>query len=260
MEIVYGPRPYGPSDFLVALEQLYNLVPAAMVALTMPLYLWKALTAKPCVRPGPLLWMKLGITVTIAGVQMAILRQWWWSPASSSLLTKTSALAAFISPISLGIITGIGHMYSTRSWPFLGVFLAVTVIVDAFAVHTYFNPLSIDHAEKPHHMIIGLKVALLLLEQVKKQPLQIGDSASADTLGNEERGFTSIPLLKWAKAVLLFGFRSQVVKESLSDVDEELEVAKLHQKFAANWQQGKYIRSSNCFFHATPFPSKFPKR
>ncbi|KAJ3498549.1 hypothetical protein NLG97_g1041 [Lecanicillium saksenae] len=230
-EALIAPEPVGPSDFLLAVEQLCCLVPSLVIIFNTPFYICKLFSHQRRIRIDHLLLLKLALLGVLSAVQIKIVFQWWDAVPDAPRLARAEALAAYISMPSLTLSILLDHLYSDQQAPFLSGTLFITLLVDVAAFPTYFYSAELVDSPSPHWTVIGLKLLILLLEQLPKHPLEARG-------GSIRRGdLNDLPLWKWANLFVLFGFRSKIEKEDDAELDNENNATMIQKRFSDEWKK-----------------------
>lgn len=229
MAQVFGPSPFGQSDFLIVFEQLCILIPAVTILCSVPLYRAKAKETTFRAQITLSLKLKLAIVSVLAAIQLELIRQ-SWQHLSQLKLMRIAALAACLSPLGMACIIYVEDRCTVKTAPFITVFMTFTTIIDLFVSRTYFS------YDQPNYAMVVLKLALFCLEQVPKQPRQLPnvDEPTSDP-GNVSQ-LWNIALFKWAMHFL--GFQKNIANENITFIDEELDAEKLSQRFTLHWKEG----------------------
>lgn len=236
MEETLGPSPSQDFGLSPALAQACCLIPALILILQAPFYISKIFSHHRCVQLSYLFLFKLALVGALAIVQIRIVLQWWHVVPIAPRLARLQASASYTSMPSLAFIAILDHLYSEYQTPFLSAFLCLTSLVDMTAFPTYFYPTELRSATTTAHWpLIILKVSLLVLEQFPKPGLtNLGGSVN----GTIQKSFEQMPLWKWTRLYLLFGFQSKIEKEHTTGIDEELRAETLHKDFMEQWAKG----------------------
>lgn len=234
MSDTFGPRPYGPSEFLLGLERAYCFVPAVVLTCTLSHYRSAILNKTPCVRPSLLLWFKVGTATAIAAAQLLIIGRWWQSGVDPTALAWLGAFLSGVGVYSLVALVYTSHLFSANSMPFLTIFLTMTLFFDVAIVETYFNPFGADGITHPKAFVL-LKLALLLLEQLSKRHLALQPhlGISGQTL--------ETPLVQWFKRIYTFDFYSDIIPDDVRRVKEDSPQELLEDLFMGQWNEGTLI-------------------
>lgn len=238
MAATFGPQPYGPSDFLLGLEQAYCFIPAMVLICTLPFYL-PYLRQWPCVKPNGLLWGKLGVVGALASVQLFTVARWWRYGHESNSLDWLGAALSCLGAFSLAVMLYISHAYYVRSIPLLNLWLVATVVADIAIAHTYFNPKIPGSAQGPQNTIAALKVSLLVLEQVSKHALVLRRHLDSPMDQEDET-----PLETLLKQFFTIAFQVDFTQEERHRLQDGFGQERLNQRFSIYWEQGTHFRRS----------------
>ncbi|KAJ6785943.1 hypothetical protein PWT90_03893 [Aphanocladium album] len=243
MAAIFGPRPYGPSEFLLGLEQMYCFFPAVvlncMLANSLP-----ELCGKPlCVRRNALLWTKLGVAVALAGVQTSIVVRWCQSGVSSNTLDIVGAVLSCTSALSLVALVYVRHLYVPQTKPFLSMFLVYTLLFDVVLYESYFNPPCADGVRRPSRALVVLKLGLLYLEQVSKRRFVI-NSHLISGLGPD----SDIPLVRFLRNIFVHDFETELTLENTRKIKAALEQKQINELFARRWKYAEKDSPDSLFW------------
>lgn len=131
------------------------------------------------------------------------------------------------------------HRHSPRPSTLLSVHLSLGVLFDVAMTRSYFRRHGLYALGCLSIVVVILKMAILLLEEVSKRSL-VYDQQLRSSLGRESTsGFWSRSLFLWLNSTLCFGFRSIMSVGDLQDLGPELGSARLFAKFQVFWEKGK---------------------
>lgn len=243
MDESYNSAAFGPSPFLLSFEQLCIIVPAVVLISQVPFSINNALYNCPRVQSSRIIWLKLAIVGALNAVQLSIVFRWLETSPPERTLARAAATTSYVGMLSLGLLTVLDNWYSAHPEAFLSVFLATTLLLDVSLFPSYFHPKEFG-ATNPHLTFLLLKCSLLILEQVPKR--FVADEENSSELNNESGHvlqnmslvLQNMPLWKWTKLYLAFGFRSQVDIGHPSASDKEARPDALYREFLSQWEQG----------------------
>lgn len=135
------------------------------------------------------------------------------------------------------------HRHSPRPSTLLSVHLSLGVLFDVAMTRSCFRRHSLYALGCLSIVVVVLKMAILLLEEVSKKSL-VHDQQLRSSLGRESTsGFWSRSLFLWLNSTLCFGFRSIMSVGDLQDLGPELRSERLFAKFQPFWGKGKPFHS-----------------
>lgn len=256
----FGPRLLSHFDFTLLFEHvIFHLVPGVIVLFGTPYYAHKVLRAVPIVRSGWLLPIKLALALALVAVRLANVTLWWEeSSTAGSKIGQATAILSFFSTVCLGFIIYASHVFFLQSVAFLGLFLTVTLPLDIVTTVSHYHRDGLGKIARLHTAVPGLKLGMLLLEEVSKRSLIRADNLRA-SLGSEGvAGFWNKCLFVWLNPLLLFGFQNQITPDKLADVGPQLVSERLFQGFQKHWasitnKHAKYALVKACLW-AMPWP------
>lgn len=251
-----GPRLSGSFDFTLKFERIvFHIVPSAVVLLAIPYYLYKAITSRPAVRPGVLLWMKLATAAAIAGVQLAAV-VYWYTPPSTSKLAQAASFLSLLGSMGIVFLTYSSHTHYLQPLVFLALFLSVTLLFDLVTIYSYFRRAGLGSIARITCALPGLKLALLILEELSKRSLVI-DPAQRSTSSEVVAGFWSRSTFLWINPLLLFGFRNRIRNDHLPDIGPQFDSERQYRAFKRQWDKqdknSRYALLKACVL-ADPWP------
>ncbi|KAJ6785358.1 hypothetical protein PWT90_03233 [Aphanocladium album] len=234
---VFGPKLVGQFDFTIFFEQaIFSITPAVVVMLALPFYVW--LAKKPLrVHPGPLLWFKLAAGLALLAVDTANLVLWKRVSTFYSDLSLPAASISLVSSICILCILYVADTRSVRTSSFLSVFLGVTLLFDIVVTRSYFRRDGLRLLGPLHIVMITLKLALVILEEVSKRSRFCSESLRSDASSELTSGFWNRAVFGWLNSFLVFGFQKDLKVEHLPAIDEDLQCIQQYHRFVPNWKQ-----------------------
>lgn len=257
MDSSFGPRLLGHFDFTLLFEDsIFHIAPSAILVIVTLFFLVKVKNGIQLVRGGRLLCMKLFVAAALTAVQAGNVALWYQAPVDSTL-AKAAAILSCVAAVCIAIITYANHVYFIRPLPFLGLFLSITLILDAVTTRTYFLRNGLHTIARLHIAIPVLKLVLLVLEEVSKRPLVIS-AHMRDSLGDESfAGFLSTSSYFWLNPIMIYGMRERITTDLLPGISPDIDPITLNRNFMANWattnKASKFALAKTVFF-ADPWP------
>ncbi|EQL02449.1 ABC transporter, transmembrane domain, type 1 [Ophiocordyceps sinensis CO18] len=242
-DTLFGPQLQGNFDFTLLFQQtILSILPSSLFLVASSAYLSRLLRKPICVRAGALLWAKLAVVVALVGIQLARTALW----SSSVIFRSDAALAAAslscLDALCMAAVLLAEHRHSPRPSTLLSVHLSLGVLFDVAMTRSCFRRHSLYALGCLSIVVVVLKMAILLLEEVSKKSL-VHDQQLRSSLGRESTsGFWSRSLFLWLNSTLCFGFRSIMSVGDLQDLGPELRSERLFAKFQPFW--GKANKSS----------------
>ncbi|KAJ6779774.1 hypothetical protein PWT90_04952 [Aphanocladium album] len=231
----FGPVLEGKFDFTLLFERsMLAIVPAGIAILAIPIYVMTMTSKGKQVRPGRLLWAKLATAIALVGLQLSSVILWH----RAGLLRSDISLAASI-------------MSFIASFPsaFVSIYLSITMAFDITMARSYFLRNSIDTLGGLQAAVAGLKLVLVLLEEVPKRQL-FRSSSSRPDLG-EMVGFWNRSLLLWINSLLRLGFGKNIYVDDLPEIGDKYDSDNLFRKFDLQWKKGSHksrmLLAMTCF-------------
>ncbi|KAJ3498541.1 hypothetical protein NLG97_g1034 [Lecanicillium saksenae] len=186
------------------------------------------------VRRNGLLWAKLSISVALAAVQASIVLRWWQSEVDLNTLDLVGAVLSCTGTLSLIALVYIRHLHCPETRPFIGLFLAYTLLCDVVLYESYFNPPGADGVQRPSRAVVALKIGLLHLEKVSKRRFVI-DSHLIHLLGPD----VDIPLVRFLRNIFIHDFETELNVDNTRKIKAALEQKQLHELFERRWKHAQ---------------------
>ncbi|KAJ6781136.1 hypothetical protein PWT90_04855 [Aphanocladium album] len=231
----FGPQFPGQFDFTLLFEHImFTIVPSCCAVLAIPFYVKTALhQAKKC-RPGLLLWLKLSIALALLGVSATSLGLWQQASFRSSTALAAAAMA-LLSSICVLAFVYITHVYTIRPSSFLSLLLTITALLEIAATRSYFRRPGLHTIGTMHACSLVFKFALVALEEVSKRALLCTEALRSSTASETLAGFWNRTIFGWFFATMIFAFKNELTTENLPDIEEELEVRSVYERFVPKW-------------------------
>lgn len=239
---LFGPQLPGEFDFTLLFEQvMLTIVPGGIVVLAVPFYLTVALREVRRVRPGFLLWLKLGIGLALLAIHTTSLVMWQRASLFRSDFALAAAVMSLVSSLCILTIIYISHIYSLRPSAFLSVFLTVTAFFDITMTRSYFRRSGLDTIAALQVSVVALKFALVILEEVSKRALLRAEHLRSSLSSETVAGFWNRTVFGWFTSIMIFGFRNELTIDNLPNIEEEFDTKVLYRRFQPQWNQGMMI-------------------
>lgn len=130
------------------------------------------------------------------------------------------------------------HYYSVRPSRLLGLFLAITTLLDATKVYSLFRR-SLHIQGSIVAAIVAFKVALLILEEISKRKLLIDGELEKETGREAVSGFWGRAFYLWLNTTFWKGYKSLLTIQDLDRLDLDLKAKGLYEKFQHHWEACK---------------------
>ncbi len=172
MDNTFGPVLPDHFDFTLLFERsMLGMVPAGIAILIVPVYLRAMARAANQVRPGRLLWAKLATAAALVGIQLASIILWHNAGLLRSDVALAASITSLVASLGIAIILYIAHTFFLCPSAFLSVYFSLTMVFDVTMARSYFLRHSIDALGGLQVTVAGLKLVLVLLEEVPKRQL-----------------------------------------------------------------------------------------
>ncbi|KAJ3488046.1 hypothetical protein NLG97_g6273 [Lecanicillium saksenae] len=244
MDNKFGPILAGKFDFTLLFERsMLAMVPAGVAILAIPIYLKTVASKANQVRPGRLLWAKLATATALIAIQLASIVLWHNAGLLRSDISLAASIMSFIASLCVAAILYITHTFSLSPSAFLSMYLSLTMAFDITMARSYFLRNSIDTLGGLQAAVAGLKLILVVLEEVPKSRL-FRANASRPGLG-ETVGFWNRAFILWINPLLRLGFGKNIAVEDLPAIGDRYDSDNLFRKFDLQWKKaGKKSRMS----------------
>lgn len=238
MDGIFGPQLPGQFDFTLFFEHvMLTIVPGGVIVLAIPFYLGTALRAARRVRPGFLLWFKLGVGLALLAIHTTSLIMWQRASLFRSELALSAAVMSLVSSFGILVILFIAHTYSLQPSTFLSVFLTLTALFDITMTRSYFRRIGLGSIGALQISVVVLKFVLVILEELPKRGLLIAEDLRTRAAAETVAGFWNRSVFGWLNSLLIFGYRKELKMENLPSIDEEFNSMQLYDKFWPNWNR-----------------------
>ncbi|KAJ6785360.1 hypothetical protein PWT90_03235 [Aphanocladium album] len=249
LDAQFGPQLPGQFDFTLLFEQvMLTIVPGGVVVLAIPFYLQLALYEARKVRAGFLLWLKLAIGLVLLATHATSLNLWQRASLFRSDVALAAAVMSLVTSLCIMVILYISHTYSIRSSGFLSLFLTITALFDITMTRSYFRRSRLDTIAALQATVIGLKIGLVILEEVSKRALLPTESLRSSVSSETVAGFWNRTVFGWFTSIMIFAFRNELTIENLPNIVEELNVKALYQQFVPRWEKANKKSRFALFF------------
>ncbi|OAA70037.1 Vacuolar metal resistance and drug detoxification protein [Akanthomyces lecanii RCEF 1005] len=226
MDNTFGPVLPDHFDFTLLFERsMLGMVPAGIAILIVPVYLRAMARAANQVRPGRLLWAKLATAAALVGIQLASIILWHNAGLLRSDVALAASITSLVASLGIAIILYIAHTFFLCPSAFLSVYFSLTMVFDVTMARSYFLRHSIDALGGLQVTVAGLKLVLVLLEEVPKRQL-FRSNLLRPGLG-ETVGFWNRTLLLWVNPLLRLGFRKNIHVEDLPEIGDRYDSQRL---------------------------------
>ncbi|KAF2489056.1 P-loop containing nucleoside triphosphate hydrolase protein [Lophium mytilinum] len=228
-------------DFNVQFEQLFfSIVPSVLFIVTS---LWRTVSQarKPILVNAPLFQLiKVGAIIADVALELALLVF-----AAAGFLHVTSMFIAasvlkLMSALLMITLSVVDHSRSPRPSVILGIYLSLTLLLDAAQARTLFLT-SLGKPELTYSSIfsaaIALKAAILLLEAKEKSPWVRWDEKEHSP--EETSGIFSLGVFFWLNKMFLLGNSKILTVEDLYPLDSAFDAKSLHDEFSKNMDYSK---------------------
>ena len=230
-------------DFTIAFEQyIFTILPASVLLVAAPVRLGLLNKRRVLVAGNPLRIAKLASLAVLAILQLTLGILWALQPTGLGGLRTASIAACFVSLAASLLscaLSYVEHAKSLRPSLLLNVYLAVSVLLDAATLRTFWLtelPLSI-RAVFTSSFALKLLILVLEAQEKGKSLLQGSGKDSPETTA----GLFSQSSMWWLNTLLLNGFRRLLTPSDLYTLDENMGTALLSQQFWHTWNNSKYI-------------------
>lgn len=259
MDNTFGPVLPDHFDFTLLFERsMLGMVPAGIAILIVPVYLRAMARAANQVRPGRLLWAKLATAAALVGIQLASIILWHNAGLLRSDVALAASITSLVASLGIAIILYIAHTFFLCPSAFLSVYFSLTMVFDVTMARSYFLRHSIDALGGLQVTVAGLKLVLVLLEEVPKRQL-FRSNLLRPGLG-ETVGFWNRTLLLWVNPLLRLGFRKNIHVEDLPEIGDRYDSQRLFDRFVPQWKNGKASCRHRLLLHRADEikPTKLP--
>lgn len=173
------------------------------------------------------------MTIALAALQLALLVLWIKHPYSRTRISIAAATLGLIVDIELVALSHLEHTRSIRPSSLLNVYLLLSIVLDLAQTRTLWLRHDQTSISAVFSAIIGIKLALLLLEsQAKRSYLKpIYQQLSPEATS----GIFSRSFFWWLNGLFLKSFRNLLTFNDLYVLDTELAAEKLGTRFQQAW-------------------------
>lgn len=242
MDTHWGPQLPGHFDFTLYFQHImFKIVPGIFTLLAVPFYIRKSLRYPQLVRPGALLFCKLGGALALVALQCANLGLWHGEPRFCTRAALAAASMSLLASLSILGILYVSHKYALRPSSFISAFLTVTALLDIAFARSCFRRAGLATLGALQTCAVVVKLFLILLEEMPKRSLILSEderhSASRETLA----GFWNRANFVWLNSLMLLGFSKQVQAGDLPTIDADFNLMCRLDKFQLKWNKGAYF-------------------
>ncbi|KAJ3498408.1 hypothetical protein NLG97_g1156 [Lecanicillium saksenae] len=246
-------RPLGSIfGFTLGFEDVVlNMLPSVVALFLSPLIISDYFKdAAVHVRNSPLLWLKLTGAASLISVEMACLFFRCMLIGARTDSTFAAASLDVMAALTVGAVFYIEHQRAIRASAYLGLHLAVGIVIGATRSRHYFLQPDMEIIGILAAVAASMRFSLLILEELPKE-MALTD-AEADEMGREAMsGFWSRTCFLWLHSVILLGFRAILQIGDLGSIGSEFSSRQLYARFQAPWKSAtktsKFALPVACF-------------
>ncbi|KAJ3496798.1 hypothetical protein NLG97_g2398 [Lecanicillium saksenae] len=235
----FGPQFPGQFDFTLFFEHImFKIIPSCFAVLAIPFYVRLSLREAKKARPGLLLCLKLLVGTALVGVSAASLGLWHQAAIRSSA-ALTAAAMSLLSSICVMVFLYTSHVYSIRPSSFLSLFLTITALLDIAVTRSYFRRPDLHTIGTLQACALVFKIILVGLEEVSKRALLCTEALRSSTASETLAGFWNRTTFAWFFTTMIFAFKNELTTENLPDIEQELDIKGVYERFARKWDAAK---------------------
>ncbi|KAJ6782801.1 hypothetical protein PWT90_09671 [Aphanocladium album] len=195
------------------------------------------------VRNSPLLWLKLSGAASLISVEMACLLFRCMLIGARTDSTFAAASLDVMAALTVGAVFYIEHQRAIRASTYLGLHLAVGIIIDATRSRHYFLQPEMEILGILTAVAASIRFSLLILEELPKE-MALSDT-EADDIGREAMsGFWSRACFLWLHSTIVLGFRTILQISDLGSIGSEFSSRLLYSRFQAPWKSPLLLERS----------------
>lgn len=242
----FGPQ-WGTSfDLTLTFENWFlTVLPASILILLTPIYVFHYLKQPVACLSGPLLWSKLALGAGLVCVEVAASVVWSLSPdfpgPSSIVVSCLSCIAA----LCIVAMAGLGHRFAVQSSMLFGIYLTIAFVLEMARSRSFFLRDGLQAVGALTVVGTVLRFALMILEEIPKPLVKSPTDDSSDEEMSQEAtgGFWNRTMLVWLTPTLLHGFKQNLEIENLAPLGPDFSAEILGERFEPVWEKGTYMES-----------------
>ncbi|KAJ3493276.1 hypothetical protein NLG97_g4832 [Lecanicillium saksenae] len=238
-------------DFTLKFEEtIFGIAVSAVVLLLAPFIFWHYFKKPVYARGGILLGIKLSMAGILFAAQLAILVLWASKIHSRTSTSIPAAALELLATACQAAIIYMEHIHSTRASAPASIYLFCSLLFEIAKSRSFFLRPGMAVLGGMTALAGGIRLALLILQEISKQPLFI-DVNLRKSIGPEAiSGPINRVLFLFITPIFGIGFREELGMSHLSHLDPELTSERLYKDVEPQWNVYKSNRSSAALFKA----------
>ena len=198
-------------------ESIMGVAPSSLLIVAALLRLWRL---RACRKENKRVWnemLRIQKLIALAGlsaISLVLIVFWAVRPHLRGRVTQITAVMSFLDTLLLVLLSNWEHLYSIRPSILLEGYLALSVVLDAARVRTYWMIDTGHTLAALFSTALAIKIAVLILESRSKRPYLRGVDVAASS--EQTAGMFSLAFWAWLLSFLTNGYRYGL--NSLSDL------------------------------------------
>lgn len=158
------------------------------------------------------------------------------SPFRTALGLASSTIAC-LSAVCVLVIICAEHAYSIHPSHLLGLFLAITALLDSAIAYSLFRHNVLVQGSLAA-AVVAAKALLLCLEEISKRRLFINSELKEEAGKEATSGFWGKAFYVWLNATFWKGYKSTLTLDDLDQLNKNLKTQQLCDAFRDHWSKG----------------------
>ncbi|CEJ89669.1 hypothetical protein VHEMI05496 [[Torrubiella] hemipterigena] len=234
---LWGPQSGDSFDFTPRFEQtVFTLIPSCVLIACSPYYVWKIFNGSRLVKWGYLFWLKLTTSLILLACEIALAITGQMLSPFCTVLGLASSTIACLSAVCVLVIICAEHSYSIHPSHLLGLFLAITALLDSAIAYSLFRHNVLVQGSLAA-AVVAAKALLLCLEEISKRRLFINVDLKKETGREATSGFWGKAFYVWLNATFWKGYKSTLTLDDLDQLDKNLKTQQLCNAFRDHWSK-----------------------
>ncbi|KAL4969112.1 putative ABC multidrug transporter [Aspergillus stella-maris] len=249
----------GGFDFSLLFEEvILGALPLAIIALFLPLRIWRLFQKPRKVVPSALKYAKLLLWICLGILQLGLTVQWALSSASRTFASVAVNAILISASFLLALLSYAEHNFSTSPSFLLNVYLFATLLFDIAKTRTLWlreQGTTGETIAALTSVTVGVKLLLLVLESVEKRSILHDEYRAYPP--EKTGGIFNRSFFWWLNPLFRQGLSKSLVVDDLFVLDKQLSSKRQHSTLESAWNKVPQ-KTPNTFLVLTLKTFKWP--
>ena len=238
----FGPLLAGANDFTqLFAESIFTTAPAIIALVAAILRLLRIRGKESVTHGGLLLWAKLLLGTTLAGVHIAALGLYAVMPAVQTGMTLPAASFSVAASLCIISMLFMEHIFSYQPSTFLSLYFSITWLLDVAKTYSCFHRGGPVALRALYILSCVTRFLLLATQEISKRQLIRDEQLRKSVSPESASGFWNRAMFAWINSTLLLGYRQTLTVEDLPPLAPQFHAENLFCTFKVKWDKGQLI-------------------